>query len=365
MSSRSATDALRRSDAQAGTRLWPFGVIGALLAVPAVWIVLGAAFWAGHRWVDWPTLAAAGGLMYVASAIGLVPIALLVLDAIAQRRGAVTTRWFSIDFGQKAQRVAERRPFEIRTGLGFVGRPLDDTSVVAVHETLAAARSNDIVRLDLGRGENWWMTRLFALCAGAAQTGAPEVIVFVGQEAGITGAFLGWTRPRDAFRLARAAREDLRRISDHADAIARHLTTVAPSTPAPRPVVQAAAPLAPILRETPRRYASDPRFKGLGEETGLRVLLDLLGKYEQLQQPVGGERVTAGVLQEVLGSDLRREQIDYQWPNERQLSEFLTSTSDYVALVDAQRFQSVVHRRALENAILRQLIDPQESLAAG
>jgi hypothetical protein len=107
-------------------------------------------------------------------------------------------------------------------------------------------------------------------------------------------------------------------------------------------------------------YAQDARFQGLGEETTLRVLLDLLGKYEQVQQPLGGERVTPGILQDVLGSDWRREQIDTRWPRERQLSEFLASTNDYVALVEARRFQSVVHRRALENAILRQLVVPEE-----
>jgi hypothetical protein len=359
------TDANHDQGAQA-IRLWPFDAYVALAAVPVLWIILGAFFWAGHRWMDWPTVAAAGGLVYIAAAIGLVPVALLVLDTIAQRRGALTTKWFSVDFGATVDEVPRRPAVEIPTSLGLPGQAVNDSSVVHVHETLAAARSNDVVRLDLGAGENWWMTRLFALCAGATEAGAPEILVFVGQDAGIDQAFLGWTRPRDAFRLMRASREPLRLIFDRANSIGRYLTTVAPGPlPAPPPPIPATQPqlantLAAALAAVPMNYAQDARFQGLGEETTLRVLLDLLGKYEQFQQPLGGERVTPGVLQDVLGTELRREQIDTRWPRERQLSEFLASTNDYVALVDARRFQSIVHRRALENAILRQLVVPEE-----
>jgi hypothetical protein len=358
------TDASPGSGSQ-GVRLWPFGVLAALLAVPAVWILLGAFFWGAHRWMGWPTAAAAGGLVYLAAAVGLVPVTLLVLDTIAQRRGALTTKWFSIDFGAKVDDVQERAAVEIPTSLGFEGQPLNDSSVVAVHETLAAARSNDVVLLDLGTGENWWMTRLFALCSGAAETGAPEILVFVGQDAGIDQVFLGWVRPRGAFRLIRAHRNVLRLVSDRADSIGRHLTTVAPPTPpAPPPQIPPDQPqLANVLSVMPVNYSMDVRFQGLGEETTLRVLLDLLGRYEQLQQPPGGERVTPGVLQDLLGSDLRRERIDTRWAKERQLSAFLESTNDYVALVEAHRFQSIVQREVLENAILRQLVSPQADLA--
>jgi len=346
--------------------LWPFGVLAALLAVPAVWILLGMFFWAGHRWVDWPTVKAAGGLVYLSVGVGLVPVALLVLDTIAQRRGTLTTKWFTIDFSEKVDSVQQRPAVEIATSLGFPGQPLNDSSVVAVHDTLAAARTNDIVRLDLGTGENWWTTRLFALCAGAAATGAPEILVFVGEQLGTEQAFLGWTRPREALRLMSAHRPDLGLVYDRASAIGRYMTTVAPGTPPPlQPPVPLDRPqLVPVLGVTPMTYAQDTRFQGLGEETTLRVLLDLLGKYEQLQQPLGGERVTPGVLQDVLGPDLRRERIDVRWPKDRQLSEFLATTSDYIGLVEASKFQSVVHRRALENAILRQLVEPQESAAA-
>ena len=360
------TTAASRGRGSQGIRLWPFGVLAALLAVPAVWILLGAFFWTGHRWMGWPTVAAAGGLVYLAAAVGLVPVTLLVLDTIAQRRGALTTKWFSIDFGATANDDQERPAVEIPTSLGFEGQPLNDSSVVAVHETLAAARSNDVVRLDLGTGENWWMTRLFALCTGAAETGAPEILVFVGQDAGIGQLFLGWVRPRDAFRLLRAHRDALRMISDRADSIGRHMTTVAPPTPPapPAPVPADQPQLAAVLNVMPVNYAQDVRFQGLGEETTLRILLDMLGRYEQLQQPPGGERVTPGVLQDVLGGDLRREQIDTRWAKERQLSAFLASTNDYVALVEARRFQSIVPRGVLENAILRQLVQPQENVAS-
>jgi hypothetical protein len=210
------------------------------------------------------------------------------------------------------------------------------------------------------------MTRLFALCAGASDTGAPEILVFVGSVGDIDQAFLGWTRPRDAFRLIRARRDDLRLISDRASSIGRYLTTASPpALPAPPPMPLPPTPADPrltaVLSGAPPNYGY---IQGLGEETTLRILLDLLGRWEQAQQPVGPERVTPGVLQDVLGSELRSEQIDLQWPKERQLAEFLASTNDYLALVDGRRFQSLVHRRALESAILRQLLEPPADTAA-
>jgi hypothetical protein len=66
-------------------------------------------------------------------------------------------------------------------------------------------------------------------------------------------------------------------------------------------------------------------------------------------------------LQDVLGSELRQARIDVGWSQERQLSEFFGMTEDYVAIVSGSRFERVVERRALENAVLRRLVAPEEA----
>jgi hypothetical protein len=97
-----------------------------------------------------------------------------------------------------------------------------DSSVASVHQTVNAARANDVVQLDLGTRENWWMTRLFALCFGAVRTDAPKLLVFVGRDSGVDHAFPGWIHARDALRLLRAQRAHLRFALDRAEAIARY-----------------------------------------------------------------------------------------------------------------------------------------------
>jgi hypothetical protein len=357
-----AAGGTRKAQSDETIALWPFGAPIALAAVPVIWLALAASLWMTHRWLDWPTSASASGLVYLAAAVGLVPVGLLVLEAVARRGGAVTTRWGGIDFG-KGVKAEERPAVEIQTSLGFEGQPINDSSVASVHQTLNAARTNDIVRLDLGTGDSWWMTRLFALCYGAVRADAPKILVFVGRNAGVDHAFLGWIRPRDALRLLRAQRPHLRFALDRAESIARYLTTVAPTVRPARPVPPSKDPQFQPLLQPANAYARNPSIQGLGEETPLRVLLDLLGKYEALpgpEYPRGGERMTTGVLVDVFGTELRRQSIDVAWPDERQLDAFFASTDDQVAILDRERFVRIVPRTLLENALLRQVLRPRE-----
>jgi hypothetical protein len=349
-------------------RLWPYGVVVALAASLIVLLVAAAALWMTNRWGGWPTAKTSGALLYFVVGVSLVPIILLVLESVRQRGGSISTKWGGIDWGREIA-TAARPTVEIPKSLGFEGQPINDTNVVSAHLTVAAATANDIVRLDLGTGESWWMTRLFTLSFAATRSDAPKILIFVGRFSGVDNAFLGWARPHDIFRLLRARRDDLRLAFDRAESIGRWMTTVAPWThPPPVPPPPQATPLpvdeprlAPLYSATPQNFVNDFRFQGAGEETDVRVLIDLLGQYEAVQNPVGGERVTQAVLQDVLGPELRQARIDAGWSQERQLSEFLGMTDDYVALVDGSRFERVVERQTLENAILRRLAAPERA----
>ena len=356
---------MRRTSPAADHRvaLWPYGVLIALVAVPILWLVLAGIFWMTNRWLDWPTSATSGGLLYVAVAIGLVPVLLLVLEAVARGGGSFTTPWGGISFGSGVA-TSDRPAVEVETSLGFEGQPINDSMVVSVHQTLNQARANDVVRIDLGTGTNWWLTRMFALSYGATRSGAPKLFVFVGRESGIDHAYLGWIHPRDGLRLLREERSHLRFALDRAESIARYMTTVAvnvaPAPPLPPP---AADPAFQPLLVPANTYATNPLFQGLGEETALRVLLDLLGKYEASsgpQHPTGGEWVTVSVLLSVFGPELHREKIDVSWTEERQLDEFFATTDDYIGILDRNRFIRIVDRSRLENDLLRQLLQPPE-----
>jgi hypothetical protein len=129
--------------------LWPFGVLIALAAFPIIWLLLAVIFWMTNRWVDWPTSGTSGGLLYLAVAVVLVPIVLLILDAVARGGGSFTVKSVGINFGSGV-RATEPPAVEVQTSLGFEGQPINDSMVASVHQTLNEARANDIVRIDLG-----------------------------------------------------------------------------------------------------------------------------------------------------------------------------------------------------------------------
>ena len=162
----------------------------------------------------------------------------------------------------------------------------------------------------------------------------------------------------------RAERPHLRFALDRPQSIARYMTSVASTVPAAPPVgAPAGDPQFQPLTQPAATYANHPLFQGLGEETALRVLLDLLGKYEALPgiaQPVGGERVTVSILVNVFGPELHRQKIDLSWTDERQLDEFFATTDEYIAILDQHRFVRIVPRSQLENDLLRQLLRPSD-----
>jgi hypothetical protein len=366
-------------------RLWPFSPALALAGVPALWIVFAVVLWGGHHWMKWPTTQSSGGLLYLAAAISLIPIVLLLLDYAAQRRAAFSIRSFSVDFS-KDTALPARPSVTLDSSLGFEGVPISDSSVVAIHSLLKQTSGADAVRLDIKSGDAWWETRLFAVCAGAASSGRPSAIVIVGDSATpdrtTSGAFLGWMRPRDALRRFMEQRENLKLAYDRAEAISRQLTMfgppdlrlsppagiVQPPPPAPMwpPPKQLPGPLAPLpgapqLAWPVADYAMRDDFQNLGEDAFLRVLLDVLGKYEQSLMPIGPPRITVGVLHDLFDGVMDRHEIDLAWAPDRQLEAFLNSTGDYVALVERSQFVRLLPRHPAESAILRQLIAPAEA----
>ena len=68
--------------------------------------------------------------------------------------------------------------------------PVADTTLMEI-KNMIAAEPIQALRIDLGNGLEWWMTRLYFLCSLASDLTSIEAVVFV--EAG--GAFVGVTNP--------------------------------------------------------------------------------------------------------------------------------------------------------------------------
>jgi hypothetical protein len=160
---------------------------------------LSAAFVIGlfalARWVrvssEWPTANSDNILLIGILVIGLIPMELLLIDALIRRGGKLSFQGIEIA-------LAAGRPvvdLRIDTNIGVVGGTVEDTMAASILDALNRAAKSDVVVVDLENGAAWWETRLFILAAGGARTGSPRAIVLVTSERGQSRAFLGWATP--------------------------------------------------------------------------------------------------------------------------------------------------------------------------
>ena len=184
--------------------LWPTGGRGALLAAPLIWLALGVALGLAHKLWGWPNKDSGNTVLLLTVAVGFVPILLAVLDYIASSRAAMDIRGVKIDFSQGE---VKRLTIELPPNLGQAGvgasdaAPLDITNVLdsALSSPLSAVEtlaSNPIIRVNLGKGDAWWVSRLLVVTAGAVRTGVPGAIAFVGDNP-TPRTFFGWASPAE------------------------------------------------------------------------------------------------------------------------------------------------------------------------
>lgn len=138
---------------------------------------------------------------------------------------------------------------------------------------------------------------------------------------------------------------------------------VTPDWPPPKQEPGVPIPMteAPQLARPVEDYAAKSEFQNLGEDTFLRVLLDVLRQYEETLGANGQKRVTVGSLHDLFDGVMDRHEIDLDWSPDRQLEAFLESSGEYVALVERSQFALLLPRRPAESAILRQLVAPAEA----
>lgn len=74
------------SNDRSGT-LWPHGWLVALLAVPAVWVLLTVVLSVTERWLSWPDPASRRIVVYCAVGVSLIPLVLALLDLIVHGPG--------------------------------------------------------------------------------------------------------------------------------------------------------------------------------------------------------------------------------------------------------------------------------------
>ena len=341
--------------------LWPYGITAALVAVPIVWVVFIVTLTLTSRLAQWPDADLRPTVLYAVAALSVIPLVLSLLDFAAERRAVLDIKGVKLDFSklEGAEAAIYRETFRLPDNIGVPGQIVSDSSPMQIVQALSEATRNEIVRIDLDTGSAWWTTRLLALSAGAARSGSPRVIVFVGRRENLAGVFLGWAAPADILRALLDADARHRFAYDRAQAITAQLIAFGDD---------AARPPGLALHFEVQRYVDRPEYRTLGAAVAEQVLMDQLARSQfypghptavSLEDPP--DHVTVRRLLDLLEPYLYVDAIDLGWPNDRQIATLFEARAPYVALLRGGRYDGMLRRDLAERLILRQLVIPAAS----
>jgi hypothetical protein len=322
---------------------WPYGTGAAILAVFALWTALGVLAWAMNSWLGWPAQSSENHVFYVATLIGLLPLALVVLDVVARSGGAVDFRGFKIDFSTSVVHTE----LQLAPNLGQAGPVVTDTIPATIMEMLRTSADHDAIRIDLAT--TWWLTRLLALSAGASRAGSPRAFVFVRTELNGRQTFAGWAPPKSVLDALLAMRPtQFPQPYARAKAIAQQIAAFGPDEVRP--------PIGwPI---DVNRYLIDPRYNQLGLASLEHVLLDQLADFEKAPEVLDFTQ-----LRSQLGDALVVGNVESTDPPDRQLDAMLKSSAPFIALVENGGYKALMRREDAERDVLRQLAQPAKAAA--
>jgi len=326
-----------RPKSSGGELFWPYGTRAAIVSVVLLWVALGALAYLFHRSVGWPSQSSANHVFYVATVIGLLPLALVVLDVVARSGGAVELRGFKIDFS--SSKVSTE--LQLTPNLGQSGPIVAVTSAANIMETLRTSVSHDAIRIDLDA--TWWLTRLLALSAGATRAGSPRAFVFVQSGPDGRQRFVGWAAPKtvlDALLVMES--ESFQGPYAEAEAIALQLAAFGP--PGARPKID----MAPNVL----RFLNDARYNGLGLASLEHVLIDRLAP---LESEGNVATLVFPALRAQLGDALVTDRVEATDPPEDQIAALLKSSAPFIALVNGGEYSGIMRRDDAERDVLRQL----------
>jgi len=335
--------------------------MAAFLLVPLIWMVLAAALYLAEETLGWPDSESRNIVSLVVLAAGFVPVILVLLDFLSSRGVVLSYKGWKIDFSQVDLNRPElkRESFGLPANIGVAGPIVSDTAPMDIIETLRQASRHEIVVIDLQDGDAWWVTRLLALSAGAVRAGSPKALVFVGRQENQDLRLLGWSRPADVLDSIRRAKQEYERRYQRAMRIAMQVEMYGGSEFLPSPT--------PSLHQDVQRYTGNPAYTQLGAAVPEQILMDQLARFEQdggyLENPP--DRLNASRLNDLFGHCLYRGQIDLEWPRDKQISTLLESPTQYVALVRAGRFESMLKREDGERLIVRELHSQLQRTASG
>ena len=333
-------------------KFWPFRPRTSIASAIIIFIGLLIIFVVLKRVNIWPTIEKAEITVLIGILLfSLLPILLALVDAIIERGGVIKAGGVGIDFSQVPQTGVSG--FTVPVNIGIPGQSVSDSGTTEILDALKQATACNVVIIDLEDGQAWWETRLLVLLAGAVRLKRPEKVVFVGKDSGIDSRFQGWGATSKLLRCLLQAHPQYPLSFHKAMAAARQWEMVEPTGDIQNP------PLPPWAQ---LGLAAQHPWMAFDNTTGLPN--ELLAE-QLLASDLGTEVESKGMsktinlfrLEELFGPVLHKESIDESWPAERQLSVFLNSDSDYLAVTQNGRYSTLISRLKVLNSIVRTLVE--------
>ncbi len=307
-------------------------------------------------WIaGWPNTA--GGWPFaigVVLALGILPLAGAALGFLRESRGKVEAAGITFDFSAAVPAAtAGAGQLALPGNILRPGMPIGDSGSQELDRVAVEATAQTDVVLDLGAGDSWYATRLYAIAATAQILGAPARLVLCGQRGGEPAQFLGWVPPQRA--VAAMERGDARYARARRQAEAYLARLRAPTAP-PRP---GDPPL-------PRIGEFQWRFDQIGDAVVMRILVEMLRAPDPMPPlppdlPLEPEDappwLSRGQAVALLDAWLITEKVEATRPEREQILAILDSRHDVIASVRDGRFQGFVEVQRAERAILRQLAE--------
>lgn len=338
--------------------VWPWSARLAVLLVPAVLLALIVTVVITRTVARWPGQQFEGWVLLAIVALSLLPVVLLLVQALATRGGTIRVAGLSLSFAQVSETVASSvRITTLAENLGTTDdTPVTQSSLRSIIRALRRAHDSEVTVVDLRRGRTWWETRLFILVAGAARRDRPAAIAFIGERQGRSGAYLGWAPPSRLLDLHMMAVPALAEAYDRAVSKAAQWQIGTPSSPQPGGSRYVTLPwnttpfyLPPVENESP-----DPAF---ALELFLQQDLDI-GPDNQHQY------VTIQRLLELYEPILMTDSVDIAADDGIWARLLASSPRRYFALTSAGTFKALVPRDSLLAALVVRLVDSENRSAS-
>jgi hypothetical protein len=321
----------------------------AIVLIPVIFFFLVIAHGMARAVMDWPDPRFGGWVLLGIAVLSLLPVLLVLIELLATAGGSVKVAGVAFSFtGESMMKVAEAvRSTTLAENLETPsGAPVSQSSLRSILRALRRAHDSEVTVVDLRGGQTWWETRLFILIAGAARTGRPLAIAFVGERNGKQGAFLGWAAPERLLGAHLAAEPDLADAYHTArrEATQWRIGTPAPPRPGKPPSVMlpwaAQLELPPVDGEPP-----DPAF---ADELFLQAQLDR-------RDPESQRHVTIQRLMELYEAVLVTDRVDVDADIDAWAKLLRSSQQRFFAMTTANVFKALVPREAVLSTLVAQL----------